>query len=435
MSRSLNRREFFQRGAALAAVPLALPGRGRNQGLASVRVGIVGVGNRGTGHVRNLLRLPNVELKAACDIVASKVENTQNLAEKAGKPRPESYTRGPQDYKRLCARQDLDLVYVTTPWELHTLVAVEAMKNGKHAAIEVPAATTLEECWQLVETAEASGRHCVQLENCNYDRVELMTLHMVRKGLLGELVHAECGYLHDLREGKFVARPGKELWRLNHALRRNADLYPTHGLGPVAQCLNVNRGNQFDHMVSMASKSYSLKAFAAERFGAGSPQSKLDVALGDVVTSTIRTRAGQTIIVVHDTNTPRPYSRKVLVQGSKGLVEKYPTPRIYLDHKSPAHEWEDLEKYAKEWEHPLWAKLSEMAKGGGHGGMDFVMTWRLMDCLRKGEAPDMDVYDAAALSAVTELSERSIAGRSRTMDFPDFTRGRWLSRAPLGIVA
>ena len=199
--------------------------------------------------------------------------------------------------------------------------------------------------------------------------------------------------------------------------------------------MNINRGNLFDHMVSMASKSYSLKAFATEKFGAGSPQSKLEIPLGDVVTSTIRTLAGQTIVVVHDTNTPRPYSRKILVQGSKGLVEKYPTPRIYVEGKSPAHEWEDLETYAKEWEHPLWRSLQEKAKGGGHGGMDFVLTWRLIDCLLKGEPPDMDVYDAAALSAVTELSERSIANRSRTMDFPDFTRGKWRSRAPLGIVA
>jgi hypothetical protein len=197
----------------------------------------------------------------------------------------------------------------------------------------------------------------------------------------------------------------------------------------------VNRGNRFDHMVAMASKSHSLKAFAAEKFGTGSPQSKLEVRLGDVVTSTIRTVAGQTIVVVHDTNTPRPYSRKVLVQGSKGLVEKYPTPRIYVEGKSPVHKWEDLEGYAKEWEHPLWASLREKAKGGGHGGMDFVMTWRLIDCLLKGEPPDMDVYDAAALSAVTELSERSIANRSRTMDFPDFTRGKWRGRQPLGIVS
>lgn len=435
MTTEQNRREFLRSGAAaLAGAAFAQTASAQKKGIPTVRVGIVGVGSRGGGHVRTLLRLPGVELKAACDIVASKVESVQNLAEKLGKPRPEAYTRGPQDYKRLCARQDLDLVYVTSPWELHAPMAVEAMKNGKHAAIEVPAATTIEECWQLVETAESTGKYCVQLENCNYDRVELMTLHMARKGLLGEVVHAECGYLHDLRSLKFDSSRGKDLWRLNHAVRRNADLYPTHGLGPVAQCLNVNRGNQFDHMVSMASKSYSLKAFAKETFGEGSPQSKLDIALGDVVTSTIRTRAGQTIIVVHDTNTPRPYSRKVLLQGSKGLVEKYPTPRIYLDRKSPAHEWEDLEKYAKEWEHPLWAKLRELAKGGGHGGMDFVMSWRLMECLHKGEAPDMDVYDAAALSAVTELSERSIGNRSRTMDFPDFTRGQWLSRAPIGIV-
>ena len=429
-----NRRQFLKHGAALAAA-FTLPASAQTKGLASVRVGIVGVGNRGSGHVRNLLAVPGVELKAVCDLVPSKVEAAQNAAEKAGKPRPESYTRGEQDYKRMCARQDLDLVYVITPWELHTRVAVEAMKNGKHAATEVPAATTLEECWQLVETAEATGRYCVMLENCNYDRVELMVLKMVRKGLLGEIVHAECGYLHDLREGKFVAKGVRELWRLNHSLRRNADLYPTHGLGPVAQSLNINRGNQFDHMVSMASKSYSLHAYAKEKFGAGSPQSQLNIALGDVVTSTIRTRAGQTIIVVHDTNTPRPYSRKILVQGSKGLVEKYPTPRIYIDGKSPAHKWEEIEAYAKQWEHPLWARLGEKGKGRGHGGMDFVMTCRLMECLLKGEAPDMDVYDAAALSAVTELSERSIANRSRTMDFPDFTRGKWNSRAPLGVVA
>ena len=432
MKTDQNRRHFLKQAAALAAT-LAAPAAAQKKGLASVRVGIVGVGGRGTGHVRDLLRIPGVELKAACDIVASQVENVQNLAQKAGKPRPEAYTKGEHDFKRLCARQDLDVVYVTTPWEWHAQMAVEAMKNGKHAAIEVPAVTTLEECWQLVETAEATGRYCVQLENCCYDRVELMALNMVRKGLLGEVVHAECGYLHDLRALKFSDR-GEGLWRLNHAMRRNADIYPTHGLGPVAQCVNINRGNLFDHMVSMASKSHSLKAFAAEKFGAGSPQSKLEIALGDVVTSTIRTRAGQTIVVVHDTNTPRPYSRKVLVQGSKGLVEKYPTPRIYVEGKSPEHQWEDLETYAKEWEHPLWRALNEKAKGSGHGGMDFVLTWRLIDCLLKGEPPDMDVYDAAALSAVTELSERSIANRSRTMDFPDFTRGKWRGRPPLGIV-
>lgn len=399
-----------------------------------LRIGIVGVGGRGMGHVRNMLRIAGVQVKAVCDIVPSKVENAQNMVEKAGQPRPESYTRGEHAYKELCQRPDLDIVYVATPWEWHVPMCVEAMKNGKHAAVEVPAATTIEECWELVETAESTGKHCVQLENCCYDRVELMALLMVRKGLLGDIVHAECGYLHDLRATKFSDR-GEGLWRLNHALRRNADLYPTHGLGPVAQCLNVNRGNLFDHMVSMASRAHSLREFAASKFGPDSPQAKLEVKQGDVVSSLIRTRAGQTILVVHDTNTPRPYSRKILVQGSKGLLEKYPVPQIYIEGKSKPHQWEDLLKnYADEWEHPLWKELQERAKGGGHGGMDFVMNYRLAQCLMRGEAPDMDVYDAAALSAVTELSERSIAGRSRTVDFPDFTRGRWRFREPLGIV-
>jgi len=428
----VNRREFLKQTAMAAGV--ASHAAAQNRPMSRVRLGIIGVGGRGSGHVHNLLRIPGVEIKAVCDIVPSKVENIQNIVEKAGQGRPTGYSGGERDYRRLCAQPDLDMVYIATPWEWHTPMCVEAMKNGKHAAVEVPAATTLEECWQLVETAEATGKYCIQLENCNYDRVELMVHHMVRKGLLGEIVHAECGYLHDLRATKFSDR-GEGLWRLNHALKRNADLYPTHGLGPVAHTLDINRGNLFDHMVSMASKSVSLHAYAVQRFGKDSPQAQKKIVLGDVVSSLIRTRAGQTILVVHDTNTPRPYSRKFLVQGVKGLVEKYPKPVIYLDGKSPAHEWEDLlEVYAKEWEHPLWRELNEKAKGSGHGGMDYILNYRLMQCLLRGEPPDMDVYDAAALSAVTELSERSIANKSRTMDFPDFTRGKWRTREPWGIV-
>ena len=390
----------------LAAAAGAAVSQGQSKGLGRVRAGLIGVGGRGTGHARNLLGIDTVELKAVCDLVPSKVENVQNLAQKAGKERPTAYTKGELDYKRLCARNDLDIVYIATPWEWHARMAVEAMKSGKPAASEVPAATTLEECWELVETAESTGRYCIQLENCCYDRVELMAFHMARKNLLGELVHAECGYLHDLRAMKYSGR-GEGMWRLDHALRRNADLYPTHGLGPVAQTLDINRGNLFDHMVSMASKSHSLREYAVRTFGADSPKARLDVALGDVVSSLIRTRAGQTILVVHDTNAPRPYSRKVLVQGSRGLIEKYPAPRIYLEGKSKPHEWEDLfPAYEAEWEHPLWRSLQERAKGSGHGGMDFIMNYRLAD---------------------------SIAARSRTMDFPDFTRGKWRARQPLAI--
>lgn len=433
----LDRREFLGRGAGLAAALTAL-GRGaiaaQQANAAPIRVGFIGIGGRGMGHVRDLLALPTVDVKAVCDINPTRIELAQNIAQKAGKARPEGYSRGELDYKRLCARPDLDAIYVATPWEWHVRMCVEAMKNGKHAMVEVPAATTLEECWELVETSETSGKHCVMLENCCYDRVELMALNMVRKNLLGEIVHAECGYLHDLRGIKFSDR-GEGLWRLNHAIKRNADIYPTHGLGPVAQTLNVNRGNLFDHMVAMASKTEGLREYARSKFGPDSPQSKLDVKLGDVVSSLIRTRAGQTILVVHDTNLPRPYSRKILIQGTKGVLQKYPKPQIYVEGRGKNDQWEDLfPTYEQEWEHPLWKSLQERAKGGGHGGMDFVLNFRLMECLRKGEAPDMDVYDAAALSAVTELSERSIAKNSSSVDFPDFTRGKWRSRKPLGIV-
>jgi predicted dehydrogenase len=402
--------------------------------LETVRLGFIGVGGRGSGHVRDALRIPKVQLKAVCDINPTRVEAIQNWTQKAGQARPEGYSKGPVDYKRLCANPDLDAIYIATPWELHVPMCVEAMKNGKHAIVEVPAATTLEECWEMVETSEATGKYCVMIENCNYDRVELMALNMARKGVFGELVHAECGYLHDLRAEKFSNR-GEGLWRLNHAIRRNADLYPTHGLGPVAQTLGINRGNLFDHMVSMASKTEGPREFARARFGPDSPQAKLDVKLGDVVSSLIRTRAGQTILVVHDTDLPRPYSRKIMIQGSKGILEKYPNPQIYIEGRDKNHEWVELFKnYAAEFEHPLWKELEARAKGAGHGGMDFVMNYRLIQCLLNGEQPDMDVYDAAALSAVIELSERSIANRSKSVDFPDFTRGKWRSRPPFGIV-
>ena len=431
MATGFNRRQFLQTAAA-AGVSSPLAGAADQPG--KLRVGFVGVGGRGRNDLRNLLHTGEVEIRAICDIVESKVVQAQKMVTEAGLAKPAEYSRGPEDYKRMCARDDLDLVFTATPWELHTPVCVAAMKAGKHAATEVPAAISLEECWELVETSERSGRHCVMMENCNYDRVELMVLNMVRQQLFGDLVNARCGYLHDLRAGKF--NPKRDvLWRLQHSVRRNADLYPTHGLGPVAQCLNINRGNQFDHLVSMSSKSESLHEYAVETFGADSPRAKLDIALGDVVTSMIRTRDGQTIMVTHDTNTPHPYSRDYLLQGTKGIVRKYPAAKIYIDGRSPKHEWEDLiENYATEYEHPLWRDLRERAKGSGHGGMDFIEAYRLVHCLRHGDPPDMDVYDAAALSAVTELSEQSIANRSRTVDFPDFTRGAWMRRKPLGIV-
>jgi len=402
--------------------------------IETVRIGFVGVGHQGSSHVQNFLRIEGVEIRAVCDIVPEKAARIQKWVVEAGQPEPKAYTRGPEDFRRMCEEEDLDLVFTATPWEWHAPVCLAAMRNGKHAATEVPMAVTIDECWELVETAEKTRRHCVMMENCCYDRTEMMILNMVRQGLFGELLHAECGYLHDLRVHKLTDfYEGR--WRIRHSIERNGDLYPTHGLGPVAQWMDINRGNQFEYLVSMASPSRGLNLWAAEHIGPDSPEARQRYALGDVVNTLIRTVRGQTILVTHDTNSPRPYSRRILLQGTKGLVRKYPEQKIHIEGRSPEHRWEELEAYRAEFEHPIWKALEERSRGAGHGGMDFIEDFRLVECLRKGEPLDMDVYDGAAWSAVSELSARSIAERSRPVDFPDFTRGAWRSRPPLGIVS
>jgi predicted dehydrogenase len=400
--------------------------------LETVRIGFVGVGHQGSSHVENFLRIPGVEIRAICDIVPAKVDAMRKLVTDAGRPAPAAYARGPEDYRRMCAEEPLDMVFTATPWEAHAPVCLEAMQQGKHAATEVPMAVTLDELWALVETAERTRRHCVMMENCCYDRTEMMILNLVRHGVLGELLHAECGYLHDLRELKLTDFY-EDNWRVRHSIARNGDLYPTHGLGPVAQWMNVNRGNRFDHLVSFATKSRGLNLWAAEHVGPASEAATRRYALGDVVHTLIRTANGETIQVVHDTNSPRPYSRKILLQGTKGIVRKYPDERIHVESRSEAHRWEQLADWRAEWEHPIWKALESRAQGAGHGGMDYIEDYRLIQCLREGLPMDMDVYDGAAWSAVSALSEQSVADR-RVVDVPDFTRGTFARRPPLGVV-
>lgn len=441
MEKKCSRRDFMRTSAA-AGIGLALgdilasssegqqrlksppPSQRNAPPMERVRIGFIGVGGMGTAHVRNLLKIEGAELRAVCDIVEWKVERVQAMCEAAGKIKPEGYIRGEQDFRRMCERDDLDLIYSATPWRWHVPMCLEAMKTGKHAAVEVPAAITIEECWNLVETSENTGKYCIMMENCNYDRIEMMILNMVKKGLLGELLHAECGYLHDLREVKHDML-GEGVWRRTHSMRRNGDLYPSHGLGPVAQCVDINRGNQFDYLLSMGSKARGLHLYAVERFGPESPQAKEKFILDDVVTTLIRTKKEETIVLQHDTSSPRPYSRDILVQGTKGIVRKYPNPLIYIEGRSTPHQWEETETYKKEFDHPIWTQLEEKSRGAGHGGMDFIEDYRLIDALLNGREPDMDVYDAAAISAVSELSERSISEGSKPLSFPDFTRGMW----------
>ncbi|MGE0479510.1 MAG: Gfo/Idh/MocA family protein [Phycisphaerae bacterium] len=428
-----------RRGAAPRGAPAASSGAGelfRTPPMERVRIGFVGLGGMGSNHINHLLKVPGAEILALCDVLPEKVARVQDQVEQATGRRPAGYARGPRDFERLCAEEDLDIVYHATPWEWHVPGCIAAMKNGKHAAVEVPAAYTLDGCWELVETAETQRKHCVMLENCCYDRTEMMILNMVRKGLLGELLHAECGYLHDLRDVKFN-ETYEGYWRRAHSTRRNGNLYPTHGLGPIAQCLDINRGDRFDYLVSMSSPSRGLQLWQQERLQPDDPRRRESFVLGDVNVSLIKTANGRTVYVVHDTNVPRPYSRIVMVQGTRGLVQGYPGPaRAHIEGRSPAHRWENLyEQFADDCEHPLWRKTETTSATSGHGGMDFLENYRLVQCLLKGEPLDMDVYDAAAISAVCELSEQSTARRSRSVDFPDFTRGRWAARPPLGVVA
>jgi hypothetical protein len=269
------------------------------------------------------------------------------------------------------------------------------------------------------------------MENCNYDRPEMMVFNLARQGLLGEILHAECGYLHDLRAIKF-SEEGEGLWRRQHSIERNGNLYPTHGLGPVANVMDINRGDRFDYLVSMSSPSRGLQDWAEENYPAGHPKRQEEYRLGDVNTALIKTARGRTIYLSHDTNLPRPYSRIHMVQGTKGIFQGYPH-RVHIEGMSEGHQWQEWTELLEEYDHPLWQDLEALSEGAGHGGMDFIEDYRLVKCLREGLPTDMNVYDAAALSAVGPLTEWSVAHGSQPAPFPDFTRGRWESWSPLGI--
>jgi len=391
-----------------------------------VRLGIIGVGGRGSSLLQDLLAIEKVDVKAICDLVPEKVAKAQKAVTSAGQPEPAGFSKGELDFKNL-TQLDLDIVYIATPWNWHVPMAVNAMKNGKHAAVEVPACTTLQECWDLVDTSEATRKHCVILENCCYGSTEMMVLAMVHDGLFGEITHGEAAYLHDLRS-ILTASEGEGLWRRFPHIQRNGNLYPTHGLGPVAHYMDVHRGDRFDYMVSVSSSEASLSAYVKANFPDGDPKRSEKYICGDMNTSIIRTAKGRTILLQHDIVNPRPYSRLNAISGTKGAFADYP-PRIFVDapKDSPKKEdWETIDAFREKYEHPLWKSTGDLArKMGGHGGMDFIMNYRLMDCLKRGLLPDIDVYDAAAWSAPTPLSENSVAQQGAPQKFPDFTRGKW----------
>jgi hypothetical protein len=397
-----------------------------------VRLGIIGVGGRGTGQLGELLAVENVDVKAICDLVPEKVAHAQKMVTDAGQPQPKGFSQGERDFENL-TQLDLDIVYIATPWDWHIPMALAVMKNGKHAAVEVPACTTLQECWDIVETSEDSRKHCMILENCCYGDIEMMVLNMVRDGVFGEVTHGEAAYLHDLR-GVLTAKESEGLWRRVPHTKRNGNLYPTHGLGPVAHYFDIHRGDRFDYMVSVSSAEASLSAYVKANFPDGDPKRAEKYICGDMNTSIIKTQKGRTILLQHDVVNPRPYSRLNSISGTKGIFADYPA-RIFIDGAEQAdgskkEDWEAIDAFREKYEHPLWKKTGDLArKMGGHGGMDYVMNYRLMDCLKRGLVPDINVYDAAAWSAPTPLSEASVAQNGAPQKFPDFTRGKWEARS------
>jgi predicted dehydrogenase len=419
-----------------------------------LRVGFVGVGLKGSSHVGTLLRLEGVDLRAVCDVREIQCRETQEQAKRLGKQPPAMYARGDRDFERMCAEQELDLVYTATPWRWHVPVCLAAMKHGKHAATEVPAALTVEECWQLVETAEQTKRHLCMMENVNYQRDELTILNMVRRGVLGELVHGEAGYLHDTRHLKMLDY-ADGLWLGDEHATRNGNLYPTHGLGPLAWYMNINRGDRLDYLVSMSTKARGLDLYAAAHKPAGHPKRERKYRNGDVNTCLIRTANGLTITLTHDTDLPRPYSRLNLVQGTKGLLTGFPF-QYSLDADNPHPNWLPGEKQRGAHEHAVWLHAAALQRGlpgiargtfgpilpgatwgydppNEMGGGDFIEDYRLVEALRHGRAPDFDVYDAATWSVVAALSEKSVAERSKAVDFPDFTKGKWKTMPPIDL--
>jgi predicted dehydrogenase len=430
----LNRREFMKKGSAAAAGAAALSNVSAVQAQAKdiIRIGVVGVGDRGTGTVKTLMDIPGVEIPAICDINEENLARSiKNVVDK-GRKRPEGYSRGPRDFERMCDRSDLDAVLTATPWEWHTPIAVAAMKAGKYAATEVPAAVTLDECWQLVETSEKTGKPCMMLENVCYFRNVMMVLAMIRQNMLGELLHCEAGYQHDVRFVKFDEK-GNLRWRGKHSVTRNGNLYPTHPIGPIAWWLDINRGDRFEYLVSMSTKSRGLNYEITKKFGANHPNAKLQYALGDVNTTLIRTHNGLTVTLYHDTQTPRPYDLIFRVQGTEGIYSAT-LNKIYIEGKSPAKDqWEDIAGYDKKYEHPMWKDLGETAKSYGHGGGDYIELHQFIKAVRNRTQTPQDVYDAATWSVISALTEQSVSNKSKPVDFPDFTQGKWMTNLPIQI--
>ena len=446
----MNRKEFVKNtGLAMASLTVLPMGNlfARGTADAKVKLAIIGVGARGIWHLDLMLKRDDVEVVAMCEIEERALAAAKDTVSKSGKKMPQIFTGDNYAWKKMLEiKGGLDGVIIATPWEWHKPMIIGALEAGvKYVGTEVVLGLTLQDHWDVVKAAEKYNAHVMMLENVCYRRDVMAVLNMVRQGLFGELIHLQGGYQHDLREVKFndgvkTHGGGVEFgdkgyseahWRTNHSVHRNGDLYPTHGIGPVAHYININRGNRFLTLNSFSSKARGLHNYVVKKGGENHPNAKVNFKLGDVVTTHLNCANGETILLEHDTNLPRPYSLGFRVQGTEGLWMDV-NNGIYIEGKSDkAHEWDDAKTWLDKYDHPLWRKYGADAKGAGHGGMDFFVIHSFIESIKRKVAPPMDVYDAAAWSAITPLSEQSIELGNETVEFPDFTGGQWMYRKPV----
>ena len=402
--------------------------------IPTVRVAFIGLGMRGPGAVERMTHIPGVEIVALCDMLETNTKSTNEILTKAGHPKAQEFFGDENAWRKVTALPNVDLIYIATDWKHHAKMGVQAMKDGKNVAIEVPGAMTMDEIWDLINTSEKTRKHCMMLENCVYDFFELTTLNMAQQGLFGEILHAEGSYIHGLQPywGKYW-----DNWRMDYNRKHRGDIYATHGMGPACQALNIHRGDKMNYLVSMDTKAVGNPAYIKEKTG----EDVKDFRNGDHTMTMIRTEKGKTIQIQHDVTSPRPYSRMYQLSGTKGFANKYPVEGYALDSKiigtdvTPNHENLNAHSFVpaevkkalmEKYKHPIVKGIEEKAKKvGGHGGMDFVMDYRLIYCLQNGLPLDMDVYDLAEWSCLAPLTEISLDNNSAPVEIPDFTRGGW----------
>ncbi len=460
--KSLDRRDFIKKTTLSAAAVPVLPSYIRANSerslkqqymgdfaapkLEKLRAAFIGVGARGGYHLKFLAALPNTEVVAVCDVyedlVKEKITWVREAADDSQHQNIAEYFGDEHQWRKMLKEVKPDVVFIATNWDNHAPMAIEAMNQGAHAFVEVPIAVTLQEMWDIVDASERNQKHCMMLENVNYSRDELMFLNMCRQGVIGEIMHGEAAYIHELRWQMEEQERGTGSWRTGHYAKRNGNLYPTHGLGPVAQYMDLGRGvDTFGSLVSFSTPAMGRELYAKKNYPEGHKWNELDFKGGDLNTSIIKTQLGKTIMVQWDETSPRPYTRHNLVQGTKGALAGFPT-RVALEGgvegiTKDHHSWvqgEQLEALYEKYDHPLYKRLNQAAKGSGHGGMDGIMVYRVVECLQKGLPLDQNVYEGCLWSAVAPLSERSVASGGAPQIFPDFTRGNWKETSPLKII-